>query len=466
MQATVQQKRRDYILKGNLFKVMLTFTLPLIIYQFFNYLYGFVDMLLVADLGASFVNSVVFIDEIKSATTAFGVSIAAAGSVIIARHYGANEITPARKNAANALMLGVTISLTVTMIMVILGIPILTLFGANADNRIIEEGLSYYNIQMFTICLITINSVFMGIERAKGNTKFILWLNLAAMLVKLVLSIIWIKLLNGDLVHLALASLIAQLLITVIAVITMSRKNNVLKIGLSDLRIDRRMMTDIIILAIPVFLGKYLFSMGKVIINGIALLYHPFAVGALGIASKIHSVISSLANVFEESEMSVISQNLGNKNTKRAIKTFFIALGYALVISVIGMIAATFWLDWMISVLLVGTHYTAENIDVIKSIYAWEQFSSISSAMIAVSTGLFIAFRRTKIVFLINFLRVFVLRLPVLWLLYYLVDQNAYWHVGFVMFISNTTTMIIALTLAGIHIRNVRIFGEVRLQLT
>ena len=52
--------------------------------------------------------------------------------------------------------------------MVALGTQILQFLGATPE--IIESGLSYYNIQMITTGLVAFNSVFIGIEKAKGNT--------------------------------------------------------------------------------------------------------------------------------------------------------------------------------------------------------------------------------------------------------------------------------------------------------
>lgn len=72
-----EQKRRNYILNGPLWKVILTISAPLAIYGLFNYLYGFFDLLMVSHIGGNEVASVVFIDEIKNAVMAFGAGIAA-----------------------------------------------------------------------------------------------------------------------------------------------------------------------------------------------------------------------------------------------------------------------------------------------------------------------------------------------------------------------------------------------------
>ncbi len=57
-----ENNRRKFILEGNIWKVMIQLTIPLAVYVFFNYLYGFFDLLMVSHIGDNEVASVVFID--------------------------------------------------------------------------------------------------------------------------------------------------------------------------------------------------------------------------------------------------------------------------------------------------------------------------------------------------------------------------------------------------------------------
>ena len=71
--------RRKRITTGNLWNTILILSVPLVIYEIFNYLYAFIDLWLISGINTNFVTSVIFIDELRLAVTAFGGSIAAAG---------------------------------------------------------------------------------------------------------------------------------------------------------------------------------------------------------------------------------------------------------------------------------------------------------------------------------------------------------------------------------------------------
>ncbi|CCV64085.1 MATE efflux family protein NorM [Alteracholeplasma palmae J233] len=453
------QKRRHAILNGNLYKTVLVLSIPLAVYSLFNFLYTFIDMILVANIGSSHVNSVVFIDQIKSAISAFGMAIAASGTVIVARHYGASEIELARKNAGSTFVLSVVISTIVALITVVFGRQILTLAGATTE--IIDTGLGYYNIQMISTTLIAVNSVFIGLEKAKGNTKIVLMLNLIVMVVKLVLSILFVYAFDGTVTDLATATLIAQLSLMIVAIFIMFNKKNVFRIKFNEIRLKKEFIVPIIVLALPIFFGKFLFSIGKVSINGLALKYDPYAVGALGVAMNIHGMFSAVATVFEESEVSIISQNLGNKNLSRAIKTFKISFIYLLVVSILGILILSFTYEGLIPLFSsnkAGEELTPHQIEMIKVMFKWEKYSLLTSPALGLITGLFVAFKKTQVTFILNIVRVFVFRLPVLYLFYKFTKMN-YEAVGITMFISNTATFIVGGIVYLIFIRNLKHYG-------
>ncbi|HBY66246.1 MAG TPA: hypothetical protein DEG42_07775, partial [Acholeplasmataceae bacterium] len=98
----------------------------------------------------------------------------------------------------------------------------------------------------------------------------------------------------------------------------------------------------------------------------------------------------------------------------------------------------------------------------ILDIYFWEKFSVLTSASIAVITGLFIGFKLTKIAFVLNVVRLFVFRLPVLWIMQYY--NFGYEALGYVMFISNFATMVIGFIILAFFYQKIRNFGYMDLQ--
>ncbi|MDO9629537.1 MAG: MATE family efflux transporter [Acholeplasmataceae bacterium] len=454
-----EHQRRNYILSGDLWKVILSISAPLALYGLFNYLYGFFDLIMVSYIGGNEVASVVFIDEIKQAIMAFGGGIAAGGTVIVARHYGAGKIEEARRNAGASFSLALLVSSIIVIFTLIFGRPLLHLL--NAPQEIIDAGIGYFNIQMISTSLIAVNSVFIGLEKAKGNTALILILNIIAMIIKLILSAIFVFGMGLGAEYVALATLIAQGLLMIVALKIMFSKNNSFQIKWRELGIKKYYILPILSLSIPVFTGKFLFSLGKVLVNSMAAVYGPLAVAAFGIAMKLGGGPGSISIIFEESEISIISQNLGNRNLKRAMKTYVFSHMYALIVGGSALILVSNFMDSIIPLFTTSTDPYFRQM--ILDIYFWEKFSVLTSASIAVITGVFIGFKYTKIAFVLNVARLFIFRLPVLWLLQK--TDVGYVALGHVMFISNAATMVLAFVLLGIFYMKIRNYGYMDMHL-
>lgn len=454
-----EEKRRESILNGNLWKVVLWITTPLAIYALFNYLYGFVDFLLVSFIGSDDVAAVFFIDDIKGAISAIGGGIAIGGAVFVARQYGAGNLENARKYAGQTFLLALTISGAIAAIVMVFAVPILNLFNAPAE--IIEKGLGYYLVQMASTVVIAINSVYMGIERSKGNTSTVMVLNIIAMIVKLALSLTFVLVFNKGTLHIAYATMIAQLFLMVLGLISLFSPKNSIGIRAKDLVIDRGMMRSIMIVALPVIGGKFLFSLGRVIVNGLAAVYGTTAIAAFGLASKLVGGPGAVALIFEESTASISSQNIGAGKLKRAFKTYGVANILGVLAGLAGMLLVVSIVDYMIP--WFSTNSTPEFAALVKSIFVFEKFSVISGATIGIVSGLFIGFKITKVTLFLNVIRIYLFRIPML--LIFLNLGLGPIALGYIMFISNTGTAVIALILMILFFNKVKNYGYMDMRL-
>lgn len=443
---------RQYILEEKLWKVILYITYPLAIYSLFNHLYGFVDMMIVAHIGNTQIASVAILSEIQSMITAFGAGIASGGAVIVARLIGANKIEEAKKNASNVFFLAVYISLFIILLLVPTAKPFLELLRTPAD--IIDNGLGYFIVQIITTGFITINNVFIGLEKAKGNTQKILWLNIGIMTIKLILSSIFVYGFGLGIIWISIATMIAQAFLTLFAFIILFNKNNVFRITFSEMRLKWTYIKPILWLSVPIFLGRFIFSTGRVIINAMAATYGTVVLSAFSIAQKIGGGGATLAIVPEEAVPTIISQNIGNNQPERAKKVYPIALSIGVTIGLI-TVAYGFLFKNQIIPLIVNKETTPDFIQMTIRLFRWEIFSKLSGSIIAITLSMFYGYRHTKIAMVVNLARLFVFRIPVLWA-FQTFTRIGFESIGMTMFISNASTAILALVLAFIFYSKMR----------
>lgn len=443
---------RKFILEEKLWKVILYITAPLAIYSLFNHLYGFIDMIIVAYIGNTQIASVAILSEIQTMITAFGAGIASGGAVIVARHIGANRIEEAKKNASTVFFLAVYVSLFIILLLIPLAKPFLQVLQTPQD--IIDNGLGYFIVQIITTGFITINSVFIGLEKAKGNTQKILRLNIIIMTIKLILSIIFVYGMGLGIIWISIATMIAQAFLTLFAFMILFNKNNIFRITFKETKLQWQDVKPILILSLPIFLGRFIFSTGRVIINAMAAVYGTVVLSAFSIAQKIGGGGATLASVWEEAVPTVVSQNMGNNQSERAKKVYPIALFYGITVGVL-TVSYAFLLFNRIVPMIVNKDTTPEFIEMVYRLFRWEVFSKLTGAIIAITLSMFYGFRHTKISMAMNIIRLFVFRIPVLWA-FQTFTSIGFESIGMTMFISNTTTAVVALILAMVFYTKMR----------
>lgn len=424
-------EKRDFILSGDMLKVVLSISAPIALYNAFNYAYGFLDAMIVSTIGAAQVSSVVYLDQITTAISSIGAGLAAGGSIIIARHYGANDLKSARVSASTLIFISV-----LTAIITICGIAVFdsgVLEAMRTPQELIEAGRGYFRFQVINLLFLSVNSVYIGIEKAKGNTRGILKLNLMVMFIKLSLTCFFVYLLKSGVAMMALATLVAQGSLTIVAVRSFLSDSNIFKFSMGEVSISKRVLLPILTISIPIFLGKFVFSFGKVIVNSMCVVYGGLVIGALGLSNKLTGSITNICVSFEEGLSTIVSQNLGNKSFSRAMSAFKKTLMVNLSIAVLGSVLMALSTDMIVARFAQGdpefAHY-------IKVIFFYEKFAIIALSVNSSVLGILYGLGYTKVAMTLNIIRLFVFRIPSLYIFQRFTDIG-FESIGWAMLISN-----------------------------
>ncbi len=424
-------EKRDFILSGDMLKVVLSISAPIALYNAFNYAYGFLDAMIVSTIGAAQVSSVVYLDQITTAISSIGAGLAAGGSIIIARHYGANDLKSARVSASTLIFISV-----LTAIITICGIAVFesgVLEAMRTPQELIEAGRGYFRFQVINLLFLSVNSVYIGIEKAKGNTRGILKLNLMVMFIKLSLTCFFVYLLKSGVAMVALATLVAQGSLTIVAVRSFLSDSNIFKFSMGEVSISKRVLLPILTISIPIFLGKFVFSFGKVIVNSMCVVYGGLVIGALGLSNKLTGSITNICVSFEEGLSTIVSQNLGNKSVSRAMSAFKKTLMVNLSIAVLGSVLMALSTDMIVARFAQGdpefAHY-------IKVIFFYEKFAIIALSVNSSVLGILYGLGYTKVAMTLNIIRLFVFRIPSLYIFQRFTDIG-FESIGWAMLISN-----------------------------
>ncbi len=427
------QKRREFILSGKPMAVVLSISLPLMALGAFSYISSVIDTVVVAATDNNAVSSVVMISQIKQLISALGAGFATGSSIIVSRLIGRGEYDKAKKAANTTLEVFFGLAVLLIAVIEIFAVGILKL--GRLDDNMIATGIGYFRVQIVSIGVGMFNQVFMGLEKARGAMKNITLINIMSMALKLMFTIVFVNLLHLGTTWVAGGTLCADISVTIYALVNLIRKNYLFKFNPKNVMFSVDFFKPLCSLSIPVSLGKFVFSMGKVIVNGLAIDYGPDAPGALGISNQISGSVTHLTTYSEDSESSIISYNLSQKYYSRMIKVFFCTLTVNLVITTIGFILLTVF-SAPISMFFAGDG-GAEKAALIEKIFSYERVGIIALGVNSAVNGLIYGLGYTKLSMICNLSRLFVFRIPSMLIMINCFPDMGAESLGIAMLISN-----------------------------
>ena len=412
-------RRREKILNGNLVYAIISICAPIFLYNLFNSFYSVIDAVVVARIDPTSVSAVAALSQIQNLLSSLGAGVAAGGGIIVARLFGAGDMDDARYHSNQIISLSSVIVALLLAICLPLALPIMRISGIS--DELIAIGTGYFMVQIITLAFMFYNSVFIAMQKAKGNTKAMFWLNILAMMIKLSLSILFIWGMDKkDIMWVAVATMIGQAAMFVILLKMMMERDNVFVLRFSEFKLNSSVCKRVISMSLPIFFGKFIFSFGKVSVNSMCKAYGPLVVGALGVSNNMNGLATTPINSFEDGTSTIISQNLGAGNEKRALKTFKYSFLMASGLGIIGYILIRFLLQDSIIGLYNQNEMAesaAEFLQLIKSIHRYDALSIPSLAVNAAVLGVLYGYGKTKMTMLLNISRVFLFRIPILWYL-------------------------------------------------
>lgn len=446
--------RRERILNGNLWGAIISICAPIFLYNLFNSFYSVIDAVVVARINPTSVSAVAMLSQIQHLLSSLGAGVAAGGGIIVARLFGAGDMKDARYHSNQIISLSSVVIAALLAVCIPLALPIMRLSGV--PDQLIDIGTGYFIVQIITLAFMFYNSVFMAMQKAKGNTKIMFWLNILTMIIKLSLSVLFIWVMNQtDIIWVAVATMIGQAVMFVILLIMMLDKDNVFAIRFDEFRLDFGVCKKVFAISFPIFLGKFIFSFGKVSVNGMCKAYGPLVVGALGVSNNMNGLATTPINSFEEGTSTIISQNLGAGNQKRALETFKKSFILASALGVLGYVLIRFLLQDQI-IGLYNQNEMAEGalefLALIKSIHRYDSLSILALAINSAVLGVLYGYGQTKMTMVLNISRVFLFRIPILWYLQTFHKEIGAEAAGISMGISNICIALASLVCLGIFL--------------
>lgn len=427
-------------------KVLLSTCMPLALFQALQSVFKILDTLMASHISADAVSAVACLSQITLMITALGSGLAVGGSIKISEAYGKGDYDAVHSRVATVYAMATAVSLVVAVLLIPFAEPFLRLLST--PEELIRTGAGYFRVEILTLVVNFFNTVYLAIERSRGHAKKILVLNMVIVVLKLGLSALFVYGLQGGVTMLAMATLIGQCALLGYALLGMCRDEGAFRFRFGNVRMKKDTVGPILNLSYPVAAEKMLFAAGKVVVNSMSGLYGGLTVGALGISNNIGGLTTSWQSGLTDGAAPLISQNRGAGSYRRTLQLYWRLLLLEMGIGAVGLAVISQTLPWIAELFARSeNNFDPEFRDLIVAIHGWEMLGYITLGIHSATIALLLGYGYTKLTLLLNVSRVFLYRVPVLWILQNFTSIGAE-AVGMTMMVSNVCTGLTAIVVA------------------
>ena len=326
--------------QGNILKKLVAFMMPVLGALILQAAYGAVDLLVVGRFGStSGLSAVSTGSQVLNLVTFVVIQFAMGITVLIARYLG--EKRPERIGAVIGGGTVVFTMMSVVLFIAMVGFarPISVLMQAPAEA--VDLTVSYVRICGAGIFFIVAYNLLSAIFRGLGDSKSPLLFVLVACIVNIIGDLVLVAGLHMDAAGAAIATVTAQALSVVFAVMLLLKKDLPFAITKKDFRLNpqcRKFLKIGLPLALQEFLTQISFLALCAFVNRLGL----EASSGYGVACKIVNFAMLVPSSLMQSMASFVSQNIGAGKKKRAKQSMFTGIGVGLAVGCVVFVLVLF----------------------------------------------------------------------------------------------------------------------------
>ena len=401
----MKSEKSDFT-QGSILKKLVLFMLPILGALVLQAAYGAVDLLVVGHFGStSGLSAVSTGSQVLNLVTFVVIQFAMGITVLIARYLGEKRPQYIGQVIGGAVVVFALISAALFVVMVGFARPISVLMQAPAEA--VDLTASYVRICGGGIFFIVAYNLLSAIFRGLGDSKSPLLFVLVACIVNVFGDLALVAGLHMDAAGAAIATVAAQAVSVVCAVIMLLKKKLPFRLQKSDFRLNlqcRKFLGIGLPLALQEFLTQLSFLALCAFVNRLGL----EASSGYGVACKIVNFAMLIPSALMQSMAAFVSQNIGAGNPKRAKHSMFTGIGIGLVFG-----CAVFALVWLKGDLLCSV-FTTEAAVIANGFAYLKGFApeTIATAVLFSMVGYFNGSNKTVWVMVQGLVQTLLVRLP------------------------------------------------------
>ncbi len=307
--------------EGNPVRLLLAFSVPMLIGNIFQQLYNLVDSVIVGQfIGADALAAIGATGSITFFFFALCNGIGAGGGIITSHFFGEGSTDKVKNCIANTAYIMLVIPTAIGVIAFFAAGPILRLL--NTPDSIMADSKMYMQIMCVCIVMISVYNFASSMLRALGDSKTPLYFLIFSCILNGVLDVIFVYNLNLGVWGAGVATLISNMICGALCLVFAFKTNSYFKLSRADWRVNPVILGRCIKLGVPLSLQFSLIAISCMALQRVVNSFGPVAVAAFTATSRIEQLIHQPYGTLGTALSTYCGQNYGAKNHDRIIEGY------------------------------------------------------------------------------------------------------------------------------------------------
>ncbi len=333
---------------GKPIKLLLLFTLPMLIGNIFQLFYAMVDTIVVGRfVGPQALAAVGSTGSLSFLVIGFATGLMAGFSILVSQEFGAMQSMTHRDHNAIKHIVAMSVLLTAVITLLVIGImvfatrPLLVVMNTPAD--IIDDAFSYIFIVFMGMAGTLFYNLASAIMRAIGDSKAPLWMLVLSSVINVVLDLVFVICFHWDIIGVAVATVTAQSVSAIVSMVFLFLRYPFLVPEKRHWKVDVRLCGRLLGFGVPNAFMNSITAVGCMVAQSVVNSFGSTAIAAFTAAARVEEIATQPGATLGTAMATYAGQNCGAKRLDRVREGVHKAAILTVIINLIAGAVAIFF---------------------------------------------------------------------------------------------------------------------------
>lgn len=327
---------------GPLVKKVLVFSVPLMLSGILQLLYNAADIIIVGRYsGNTALAAVGSTASLIQLIINLFIGLSLGAGVVTAKYIGAGNRSDTQKCVHTSMAVSLIAGLISGVFGFFMSETFLKLMGTPDD--IIAQAALYLKIYFLGIPALIIYNFGAAILRAMGDTVHPLRFLMISGILNVILNLVFVIVFHLGVAGVAIATVVSEYLSFIFVIMCLINLENDCKLNIKKIKVDKRMLKEILRIGLPAGIQNTIFSISNVMIQSSVNTFGSIVVAGNTAAQNIEGFAYASMNSIAQASLTFTGQNVGALKLGRVKKVFSSTI---IIVTIIGL-----FMGWLLMLL-------------------------------------------------------------------------------------------------------------------